>query len=291
MQVTTVGLDLAKRVFQVHGVDAGGRVVMRRKLQRGEVAAFFADLPSCLVGMEACATAHHWARLIGASGHEVRLIPPSYVKPYVRRSKTDAADAQAICEAVGRPSMRFVPVKSAAQQAALLHHRLRDLLVRQRTMLINALRGHLGEFGIIAPAGRHRVVDLINLLQDAGDADVPALAREALRGLIAELHALEERIEAVEAVICARAQDERRQPAIGEHSGHWTNHCVGDRRHHCGSLGVQVRPRVGRVDRARATPALERWQTEARPRVQTRGPLFETFAHHRRDSGDAPTAG
>ena len=201
MQVTTVGLDLAKRVFQVHGVDAGGRVVVRRKLQRGEVAAFFADLPSCLVGMEACATAHHWARLIGASGHEVRLIPPSYVKPYVRRSKTDAADAQAICEAVGRPSMRFVPVKSAAQQAALLHHRVRDLLVRQRTMLINALRGHLGEFGIIAPAGRHRVVDLINLLQDAGDADVPALAREALRGLIAELHALEVRIEAVEAVI------------------------------------------------------------------------------------------
>jgi transposase len=143
MQITTVGLDLAKRVFQVHGVDAGGRVVMRRKLQRGEIAAFFADLPSCLVGMEACATAHHWARLIGASGHEVRLIPPSYVKPYVRRSKTDAADAQAICEAVGRPSMRFVPVKSAAQQAALLHHRVRDLLVRQRTMLINALRGHL----------------------------------------------------------------------------------------------------------------------------------------------------
>ena len=130
MQITTVGLDLAKRVFQVHGVDAGGRVVMRRRLQRGEVAAFFADLPSCLVGIEACATAHHWARLIGASGHEVRLIPPSYVKPYVRRSKTDAADAQAICEAVGRPSMRFVPVKSAAQQAALLrpsrgvrHHR------------------------------------------------------------------------------------------------------------------------------------------------------------------------
>jgi transposase len=168
MQVTTVGLDLAKRVFQVHGVDAAGRVVVRRKLQRGEVAGFFADLPPCRVGMEACATAHHWARLIGAFGHQVRLIPPSYVKPYVRRSKTDAADAAAICEAVGRPSMRFVPAKSAAQQAALLHHRVRDLLVRQRTMLINALRGHFAEFGIIAPAGRHRVVDLINLLQDAG---------------------------------------------------------------------------------------------------------------------------
>src|SRR5690242_19052533 len=191
MQVTTVGLDLAKRVFQVHGVDAGGHVVMRRKLQRGEVAAFFADLPACLVGIEACATAHHWARLIGAAGHDVRLIPPSYVKPYVRRSKTDAADAEAICEAVCRPGMRFVPVKSTAQQAELLHHRVRDLLVRQRTMLINALRGHLGEFGIIAPAGRHRVPDLLNRLMDADDTQVPALAREALRSLIAELHALE----------------------------------------------------------------------------------------------------
>jgi transposase len=133
MQVTTIGLDVAKRMFQVHGVDAGGRIVIRRKLQRGEVAGFFATLPPCLVGIEACATAHHWARLIGASGHQVRLIPPAYVKPYVRRSKTDAADAAAICEAVGRPSMRFVPVKSAAQQSALLHHRVRDLLVRPST--------------------------------------------------------------------------------------------------------------------------------------------------------------
>src|SRR3954466_15696991 len=206
MQVTTIGLDLAKRVFQVHCVDADGRVVMRRKLQRAEMAGFFAGLPHCLVGIEACATAHHWARLIGASGHQVRLIPPSYVKPYIRRSKTDAADAEAICEAVGRPSMRFVPVKSTAQQAALLHHRARDLLVRQRTMLINALRGHLGEFGIIAPVGRHRIADLVNLLQDACDADVPALAREALRSLIAELHALETRIEAIESVIMLEQQ-------------------------------------------------------------------------------------
>jgi transposase len=201
MQVITIGLDLAKRVFQVHGVDAAGQVMVRRKLQRSEMAEFFAALPTCLVGIEACATAHHWARLIRAAGHDVRLIPPSYVKPYVRRSKTDAADAEAICEAVGRPNMRFVPVKSAGQQAALLHHRARDLLVRQRTMLINALRGHLAEFGIVAPAGRHRVADLLNLLHDAGDAEVPALAREALRSLVAELQGIEARIGTIEAVI------------------------------------------------------------------------------------------
>jgi transposase len=201
MQVTTIGLDLAKRVFQVHGVDAAGEVVVRRKLQRSEMIGFFAELPPGLVGIEACATAHHWARLIAKAGHEVRLIPPSYVKPYVRRSKTDAADAEAICEAVGRPNMRFVPVKSVAQQAALLHHRTRDLLVRQRTMLVNALRGHLGEFGIVAPAGRHHVPDLLALLQQADDSEVPKLAREALRNLIAELHALEQRIEIIEKAI------------------------------------------------------------------------------------------
>lgn len=201
MQVTTIGLDLGKRVFQVHGVDATGQAVFRRRLRRSEVAAFFATTPACLVGIEACATAHFWARLIGSSGHEVRLIPPSYVKPYVRRSKTDAADAEAICEAVARPNMRFVPVKSAAQQAMLVQHRARDLLVRQRTMLINALRGHLAEFGIIAPTGRHHVADLLNLLQEADDVVLPALARESLTALIAQLHALEQRIEAIEGMI------------------------------------------------------------------------------------------
>jgi transposase len=165
------------------------------------VLGFFAALPPCLVGMEACATAHDWARQIRALGHDVRLIPPAYVKPYVRRSKTDAADAAAICEAVGRPSMRFVPVKSEDQPAAVLHRGVRDLLVRQRTMLINALRGHLAEFGIIAPAGHQRVGDLVALIQEGAEASVPKLAREALLALIAELHAVEERIAAVEAVI------------------------------------------------------------------------------------------
>jgi transposase len=201
MQVTTLGLDLAKRVFQVHGVDAAGRIVVRRRLQRAQLADFFAALPPCLVGIEACATAHYWARSIAIYGHQVRLIPPAYVKPYVRRSKHDAADAEAICEAVGRPSMRFVPVKSASQQGELSQHRVRELLVRQRTMLINALRGHLAEFGIIGPVGRHRIVELESALLAADDATVPALARGALQTLPVELHSLERRIEAIEATI------------------------------------------------------------------------------------------
>ena len=157
MQVTTIGLDLAKQVFQVHGIDAEGVVVLRRRLRRSEVVKFFDTLPDCLIGIEACATAHHWARELSQLGHQVKLIPPSYVKAYVKRGKTDAADAEAICEAVSRPSMRFVPPKSVEQQPALMLHRSRDLLVRQRTMLVNAVRGHFAEFGIIAPQGIRRV--------------------------------------------------------------------------------------------------------------------------------------
>src|SRR4029079_6215111 len=164
MQVSTIGLDLAKLVFQVHGVDAEGAVVLRRRLRRSECVKLFRTLPGCLIGIEACATAHHWARELSALGHEVRLIPPSYVKAYVKRGKTDAADAEAICEAVSRPSMRFVPLKSAEQQSALMLHRSRDLLVRQRTMLVNAVRGHFAEFCIVAPQGVRRVGELAALL-------------------------------------------------------------------------------------------------------------------------------
>ena len=152
-EITTVGLDLAKHVFQVHGVDAEGTTVLRKQLRRGQVLAFFSRLPRCLVGMEACATAHYWARELRALGHEVRLMPAQYVKAYIKRNKHDAADAEAICEAVQRPTMRFVPVKTAEQQATALLHRGREPLVRQRTMLVNALRGHLAEFGVIAPQG------------------------------------------------------------------------------------------------------------------------------------------
>ncbi len=156
MQVTTVGLDLAKNVFQVHGVNAKGKVVVRRRLRRAKVREFFAGLEPCLIGLEACGTAHFWVRELRALGHEVRIMPPSYVKAYVRRGKNDAVDAEAICEAVTRPSMRFVPVKTEDQQSALMLHKSRELLIRQQTMLVNALRAHMAELGLIAPQGRRK---------------------------------------------------------------------------------------------------------------------------------------
>ena len=201
MEITTIGLDIARRVFQAHGVDASGKAVLRRKLQRGEVLTFFKGLPACLVGIEACATAHHWAREIRALGHEVRLMPPSYVKPYVKRGKTDAADAEAICEAVTRPTMRYVPIKTAEQQAVLMLHRTRDLLVRQRTMLVNALRGHMAELGVIAPQGISRVGDLLAMILGEDEATLPKLAREVPRGLAEELEAVGNRVKKVEAAI------------------------------------------------------------------------------------------
>jgi len=153
-EVSTIGIDIAKSVFQVHGVDTDGAVVIRKRIGRTKILKFFTDLPPCRVGMEACATSHHWARELKRLGHDVRLMPPTYVKAYVKRSKNDAADAGAICEAVTRPSMRFVPIKSAEQQSALMLHRTRDLLIRQRTQLINALRAHLAELGLVAAKGR-----------------------------------------------------------------------------------------------------------------------------------------
>jgi transposase len=221
MQITTIGLDLAKQVFQVHGVDRDGRVVVRKRLRRSEVLAFFRGAEPCLVGMEACATAHHWARELSRLGHEVRLMPPAYVKPYVKRGKNDAADAEAICEAVTRPTMRFVPIKSAEQQAALMLHRVRDLLVRQRTVLINALRGHLAEFGIIAPQGTGRVGELVAAVVGENTDVLPSLARQALLGVVGELQALGDRIVDAEKAILAwhRSSDASRRlatiPGIG----------------------------------------------------------------------------
>ncbi len=196
MEVSTIGLDIAKNVFQVHGVDGSGATVIRRQLRRRQLLGFFAKQPPCLVGMEACATAHHWAREIGALGHEVRLMPPHYVKPYVKRNKNDAADAEAICEAVTRPTMRFVAAKSAEQQSVLMLHRTRELMVRQRTMLVNAIRAHMAEFGIVARVGLPQVKALLAVIADEEDGRLPPLARTCLAELAAQLMSLEREIAA-----------------------------------------------------------------------------------------------
>ena len=186
-EITTIGLDIAKSIFQVHGIDASGEGIVRRQLRRRQVLPFFKKLPRCLVGIEACATAHHWGRELEKVGHEVKLMPARYVKPYVKRHKNDAADAEAICEAVTRPAMRFVPIKSPEQQSVLMLHRTRALFVRQRTMLINAIRAHLAEFGIVAGVGRNGVEKLLGLIAEGEDERIPPAAHECLMALAAQL--------------------------------------------------------------------------------------------------------
>ena len=192
--VTTIGLDIAKSVFQVHGIDATGHVVIRRQLKRRYVLAFFQKLPRCLVGIEACATSHHWSRELKALGHTVRLMPPAYVKPYVKRQKNDAADAEAICEAVTRVNMRFVETKTAEQQSCLMLHRTRHLFIRQQTSVINAIRAHLAEFGIVAPVGRKGVEELLAVVADASDRRLPEVARACLAALGVQLRMLKAQI-------------------------------------------------------------------------------------------------
>jgi transposase len=197
MTITTIGLDLAKSVFQAHGVDKTGTTVLTKRLHRKQMLPYFSKLPRCLIAMEACGTAHYWARTLAAMGHEVRLIPPSYVKAYVKRGKNDALDAEAICEAVQRPTMRFVPVKTVEQQSILMVHRARSLLVRQRTMLANALRAHLAELGLVANPG---IANLANLAQQAlSDEDVlPSYARNTLKALVRQVMTLSEEITALD---------------------------------------------------------------------------------------------
>jgi transposase len=192
--ITTIGLDIAKSVFQVHGVDAAGQVVIRRQLKRRYVLAFFQKLPPCLVGIEACASSHHWSRELPALGHTVRLMPPAYVKPYVKRHKNDAVDAEAICEAVTRANMRFVATKTPEQQSCLTLHRTRHLFIRQQTAVINAIRAHLAEFGIVAPVGRNGVEQLLGVVSDASDKRLPEVARGCVAALGAQLQTLKAQI-------------------------------------------------------------------------------------------------
>jgi len=202
-EVSTIGLDIAKSVFQVHGVDVDGAVVVRKRISRSKMLEFFAGLPPCLVGIEACPSAHHWGRELARLGHTVKLMPPSYVKAYLKRSKNDANDAAAICEAVTRPSMRFVPIKSEQQQSGLMLHRSRQLLLRQRTMLSNAIRGHMAELGIISAKGRNGTAELLEAIANADDDRIPAVARLSLDALArqyanttAEIIAIEKHIHA-----------------------------------------------------------------------------------------------
>jgi transposase len=206
-EVSTIGLDLAKSVFQAHGADASGAVLFRKKLRRHQVLAFFSSQPPCTVAMEACASAHHWAREISRLGHAVRLIPPAYVKPFVKRQKNDAADAEAICEAAQRPTMRFVAPKSDGAQASALVFRARDLLVKQRTQIINALRGHLAEFGIVAAKGPAHVSKLAQAVENS-DEPVPELARPILQMLIETLHRLDEQIARLDREVAQRAKED-----------------------------------------------------------------------------------
>src|SRR6187551_883769 len=193
-RITTIGFDIAKSVFQVHGVDATGEVVIRRQLKRRQVVGFFQKLPACLVGIEACASSHHWSRELQALGHTVRLMPPAYVKPYVKRQKNDATDAEAICEAVTRANMRFVPTKTPEQQSGLVLHRTRHLFIRQQTSVINAIRAHLAEFGIVAPVGRRGVEELLTVVADPNDKRVPEIARACLSAFGAQLCRIKEQV-------------------------------------------------------------------------------------------------
>jgi len=209
MQITTIGLDIAKNVFQVHGIDAAEKVVVRKQLRRKQMMPFFEGLPPCLVGMEACATSHHWARELTRLGHQVRLMPAKDVKAYVKRNKNDAADAEAICEAVRRPTMRFVGIKSAAQQGRLMQHRTRDLLMRQRTQTINALRAHMAELGIAAAQGREGLKELLAIIANDEDPCLPVDARASLIVLAAQLGALQTMIGSIEKRIMAQHRSDQ----------------------------------------------------------------------------------
>ena len=262
MEITTIGLDIAKNVFQVHGVDCTGEVVIRRQLRRRQLLPFFTRLPGCLVGIEACATAHHWGRQLKGLGHEVKLMPPHYVKPYVKRGKNDAADAEAICEAVTRPTMRFVAVKSAEQQSVLMLHRTRELMVRQRTMLVNAIRAHMAEFGIVAPVGIPRVKELLAVIADADDDRLPPIARACLEALERQFMSLHEEIALAEKRIHAwhRSSEVSQRletiPGIGPITASALAASITDPR--VFKSGRELAAWIGLVPRGRTRPAVRR---------------------------------
>lgn len=261
-EASTVGLDLAKRVFQIHGVDEHGGVVAQKRLQRSELLAWFAELKPCLVGMEACATAHYWARELGRIGHDVRLIPPSYVKPYVRRQKNDRADAAAICEAVGRPSMRFAAVKTVEQQAVQTLHRSRELLIRQRIQLTNAVRAHLAEFGWIFPQGCAGTSRAIGMIREMKDSALPVFARQALSCLTDQIEHIGQAIACLDKQMTAwhRGHTDSKRlatiPGIGTVTASAIIAAIGDGRQF--SSGREFAAWVGLVPRQNSSGGKER---------------------------------
>lgn len=202
-EFTTIGIDIAKSVFQIHGIDSNEKVVCQRKLSRRDLLLFFSEISPCLIGMEACASAHHWARELGKLGHNVRLMPAVYVKPYVKRQKNDATDAEAICEAVTRPTMRFVPVKSEEQQAVIMMHRAREQLVRQRTMTVNAIRAHASELGLVSRQGIAGMMQLVSVIECEEDESLPTAARTALLPLVRQMKTIQDEVEGLEKSIHA----------------------------------------------------------------------------------------
>ena len=285
MQITTIGLDIAKNVFQVHGIDAAEKVVVRKQLRRGQMLAFFKALPPCLMGMEACATSHYWARELTKLGHQVRLMPAKDVKAYVKRNKNDAADAEAICEAVRRPTMRFVQIKSVEQQGQLMLHRARDLLMRQRTQLINALRAHMAELGIVAAQGREGVKELLKIIASEQDARLPVDAHASLVVLAAGLQALQTMIGSIERRIIAQHRSDeaskrlRSIPGIGIVGATAIAATVPDPK--VFRSGRDFAAWIGIVPRQ----DFDRRQTEARADLETRRPISETHSGGRSPCG------
>ena len=265
----TIGLDIAKHVFHAHGVDDGGLMLFSKRLSRGKVLEFFAAQQSCTVALEACGGAHHWARQLIQLGHKVRLIPPAYVKPFVKRQKNDAIDAEAICEAAQRPSMRFVAVKSEEQQAAGLVFRTRDLLVRQRTQLINAIRGHLTEYGWIAPKGPSHVAELAHLIEEKRMAgSLPEAARAMFRLMLDQLASLNGRIAVLDKEIARRAREDEVSRRLMTISWHRPDLRHGDRRSSTAGRDLCQGPRLCRLARSHARSKMDRRQADAWRNVQ-----------------------
>jgi transposase len=292
--VTRVGLDLAKRVFQVHAVGAKGEIVMARKLTRSQLIPFFAALPPCVVAMEACSSAHHWGRALIELGHEVRLLPPAHVNPYVRRNKNDAVDAAAIYEAAGRPGQRFVPVRSIDNQAEPMRHRTRELLAGQRTAALNALRGHLAEIGVVAPQGVQHAYGLKRLagagFDEKGEVVVPDCVRVGLRPLISQIDALDEVIGALDREIAASVRSDATAKRLITIPGVGPVTASGDRGHDPGRRRLRQRARVRRLPRLDAAPELDRRQNAARAHHQDGRPLPAQASGHRRlrDASSSP---